>query len=343
MLRHAWWLGILVACSGDTDTDNDTADADADADTDADSDADADADTDADSDADTDCTALITTVTPADLSVDVALNQPIVVAFDQAITDTDPHGVTVSNATGSLALASDGLSMTWTPSTPYDRNTTYDVTATVCDDSLGSSFVTSNTVNPADVAGNTYAVPWVDTRVTINEPPNGAALFFTPALFPIDYVMLQVLSIDPLTGDAPAAATVGLDDGFGQPVPDCTVVIRETGSFAQNPLFTFAGDLQIVIAPGQFADVEDFALEGTFSSDGSALTAVHMTGMVATEQFIDVPGPLPANCNSIFVAAFNPTCVPCTISNSGQCMLVDFTATQADLYPFVDIDTTCPP
>ncbi|MCA9495296.1 MAG: Ig-like domain-containing protein, partial [Myxococcales bacterium] len=296
-----------------------------------------------DTDADADCNALITTVTPTDLSVDVGLNQPIVVAFDQAITDTDPHTVTVTNATGSTSLASDGLSMTWTPTAAYDRGTSYDVTASVCDDSLSTSFTTSNTVDPANIAGNTYAVPWLDTRVTINEPPNGAALFFSPVLFPIEYVMLQVLSIDPVTGAAPTAATVGDDDGFGQPVPDCTVVIRETGDFSQNPLFTFTGTLQIEITPGEFADVEDFAMEGSFSSDGSALTAVHITGKVATEQFIDVPGPFPANCNSLVVAPFNPTCVACTISNSGQCMVVDFTANQADLYPFVDIDTTCPP
>ncbi|MEM6931131.1 MAG: hypothetical protein AAF602_29630 [Myxococcota bacterium] len=68
----AWWMIVLVACTGDdktgdstpsdgdadTDTDTDTdgdTDADSDADTDADSDADTDADTDTDTDSDADC------------------------------------------------------------------------------------------------------------------------------------------------------------------------------------------------------------------------------------------------------------------------------------------------
>ena len=86
------------------------------------------------------------------------------------------------------------------------------------------------------------------------------------------------------------------------------------------------------------SDVEDFELLGRMADDGSSLDDVRITGLVATEQFL--PG---QDCNNfILQALLSPTCQACTISPTGQCMLLEINTPSAPAVAGFDLAGTCP-
>ncbi|MEQ1500812.1 MAG: Ig-like domain-containing protein [Myxococcota bacterium] len=332
LVGHPWVLCIaFIACSEDpkTDTDGGTTPAD---DGDADTDADADSDTDTDSDADADCTATIVAVDPADGATLVPLDAEVTVSFDAAITATDPLSIDVSGATGTVALAGDGLSATWTGA--LDPDTAYTVNANVCTDTSSTTFTTlPPSIDPSTVEGNTYAIAWDDLNIT--EPQNSVAI---ELLIQVDAILAQVLAIDPVTLLADAAATIGTDDGTGLLEPDCAIATVQTADFSLNPYFSIDGTISITIdSAGTAVDIEDFQLLARVSEDSSALEDVRISGLIATEQ-INPPG---VECANPALSILAPTCVPCTTSASGDCMLFEANAAVAPVVAGVDIAGTC--
>jgi len=319
---------ILAACSGGKDgthPGNDTTPSDGvgDADTDVDSDADTDADA---------CTASVVSVDPEDNATDVDPASAVTIGFDSAVSPDQDWSLDVEGATGSATLSADGLSASWTGA--LDPDTNYVVHASACGNEWQSTFRTAPpAIDLASLVGNTYVLDW-DT-VNLSEPGNGAAL---KLLVNIDYVLAQIISADPSGDTATALGTIGTDDGAGNAVPVCDVAVQETADFSQNPTFSLAGDFTVVVNPttGQQATIEDFQLQGLMSQDGTQITDVSLQGLAATEQFLDG-----ADCNSIAVALLQPTCVACTTSATGQCMLIKGTAPVAAIQPALDIQATC--
>jgi hypothetical protein len=323
-------IAFLAACGKDKDTtepDGNTV-------------TDGDADTDADADGDTDpaaCESTIATVDPEPGAEMIPLDQVVTVEFDVAVPSGGHYAMTMDNgATGTTALAADGLSMTFTPDAPLAPDTTYTVDVEVCDDTDSAAFTTlPPPVDTSLVEGNTYALAWDD--IVITEPQNPELL---QALIPIDYVLLQVIGIDTVTASADSAATVGTDDGYGNAVPDCDTIVRDDADFSLNPYYQFLDDLQITIDPNAnpptVADVEDFRLQARLSEDGTTITEISMRGLVAPEQFLDG-----LDCNSFVIQAMVPQCLPCSISDTGQCMLLAGTADSALQQPALDLVSAC--
>jgi hypothetical protein len=319
---------LLLACSGkDKDTGNTDTDADTDTDTDADS------DTDTDTDTDTDCVATVVSVDPEDGRENIPVSTPVEVTFDAAVTAADVS-ITSDDGTGSVSIAGDGMSATFTPDSDWPEESSVTVDIEVCGNSSSTTFTTLPApIDPALVEGNTYSVSWND--VVITEPAAGAAL---KLLLPVEEIVLQVTSIS--GDDAPTIATLAFYQGVDL-VPECTLALRQTADFSENPLYQFAGDLQIVIDTdtGATADVEDFSLLGRVTTDGQSMQGVRITAMVAPEQFLDG-----GDCNSFLVQGLlgNPTCVPCTISGTGECLAIEMEAPSAPVIPGYDLSTLCP-
>jgi hypothetical protein len=326
-------LLLAFACSGD-DKDKDTS---PDGTPDGDSDTDTDADADTDADTDTDCSASITSVTPADASTMVALDEVLEVEFDAAVTAADVS-VTSAGVTGTVSVAGDGRSATFTPNGgwPADSDVTVDVSA--CGDSASTTFTTlPPAVDLADVLGVTYGVPFAD--VTVSEPQNEAAIKALLGLY-VDEILLQINAVDG-SGGADSIATIATYDGGGALIPDCDVAVRETADFSLNPFYQFQGQLSLVIntSTGATADIEDFELLGRVAEDGTSLDDVRISGLAAPEQFL--PG---QDCNNFLLQQLlSPTCAPCTISTSGQCMVLEIAATTAAVVSGFDLLGTCPP
>ncbi|MEZ4240296.1 MAG: Ig-like domain-containing protein [Myxococcota bacterium] len=318
-------LASLVACNGgdkDTGTDTDT--------TVTDGDADADADSDTDTDTDLDCYATIAAVDPEPDARLVPVDQVVTVTFSEAIAPSQPWSLEVVPATGTATLAADGLSASWTGS--LEPDTEYTINAAVCEATGTTSFYTiAPPVDPADLLGKTYSVVWDDMQV--DQPGNGAAV---KLLIQIDYILAQILDIDTTTMVADSIGTVGVDDGYGGIYPDCNVAVNQTADFSQNPYFSITGDIDIIVnGAGDTATVEDFELLARVSPDGTELSQIHISGAIATETVI-----ADADCYSPTVQVLNPTCVPCTTSDTGLCMLFEAQATLAEEVP-LDLGATC--
>jgi hypothetical protein len=320
----------LTACSGGKDT---TGDGNSDT---LPSDSMSDADTDADSDSDTDvepaCDSSIVGVDPEDGAIGVDADATVTVTFDVPITPDQPWSLEVVGATGTTQLAADGGSASWTGTLAPDTN--YDVNATVCDDTFASSFKTSPPpVDLLSLEGNSYVLDW-DT-VTLTEPGQAAVL---NTLINVDQVLAQIINVDDVAETAQALATIGSPDAYGNAQPACDLVVAQTADFSKNPYFSIQGDMTIVVdaSTGRTATIEDFSLLGMMSADGTAITNVELSGLAATEQFLTN-----ADCNSPLVSILQPTCVPCTTSATGSCMLIEGTAPVANLQPALDISYTC--
>ncbi len=323
----------LLACGGDKD-DNDAPTGPG---VDGDADTDADTDSDTDTDTDVDCYSEIVGVTPEPNAQNVVLDTTVVVDFDTPVPAGGAWSIEVPNALGTATLAPDGLSATWTPEGDLSPETTYTINASVCDDDESSVFTTAPPpVDPAAIEGTAYGLAWADpvTGVTITEPAAGDLL---KGLMPIDFVLLHLASIDPVTDEIDAAATLAYYDSYSNVVPDCDVAVQEIADFSRNPFFSF-GPQNIQFEDGATAyDIEDMILFAEVSQDGTQLLNPRLSGLVATEQFIPgedcLTGPL--------VQLFQPTCRPCTISTTGQCMLVEGNAPAANIQPGIDLYGTC--
>jgi hypothetical protein len=329
---HPWLLIVTIAaCSGKDDkTDTDVTDS-----PDADADADADSDTDTDTDADADCAATITTIDPAPDTFLVPLDTQVTAFFSEAIAATDPFDIAVSGAPGTVTLAADGLSASWTGTLEYE--TDYEVSAEVCGSSDTSNFRTlPEPIDPSLVEGNTYLLPWGELEIT--EPGNDQALniFIT-----VDYILAQVLTVDGTEADTYSTVAY-VDEETGEILPECEVAAQQPADFSLNPYFQIIGDLALVIDPTtdppQVADIEDFTLQARVSPDGLSLTDVTLSGLVATEQILEGE-----DCNSQTVQLLNPTCVPCTISDTLECLLFEANAAQALVDDTIDLYGYCNP
>ena len=318
-------LAPFVACSGGTDEGTKTPPAE--------SDADADADADTDADTDVDCTATITGVTPGPADTDVPLDAEVRVDFSEAILETDPYSITVSGASGTTTLAADGLSASWIGDALLSADTSYTVDAAVCLDSQQSSFTTAAVVDLNALEGVTFEVPWGDLNFT--QPANGGDLI--AALGDIDAILLQMSNIDLTTFEVDAAATFSIDDGTGTIVPACGSVVQEVGDFSQNPYFSFGPQtVTFPIGGGIYTDVEALELRAQFDTSGTFATNIQMEGLIAVEEL----PPFYADCNSPLMALFLPTCLPCTVSTTGSCMLIEADAPMANIST-LDIIADC--
>jgi len=328
---HPVFLAFLLAgCSGGKDgthpgTDSPPTDGGGDAD--ADTDADSDSDTDADA-----CDATVVSIDPADGTHDVDPASSVVVGFDNAVAATDDWSLAVDGATGSATLAAHGLSATWAGA--LDPDTDYVVHASACGNEFQSTFRTSPPpVDLESLVGNSYVLDW--NSVTLTQPGNGAAL---KLLINIDYVLAQITAVDTAASTADALGTIGTDDGAGNAIPVCELALAQTADFSQDPYFQIEGNMTVVVNPntGQTATVEDFKMRGLMSQDGTQITDVELSGLAATEHFLNN-----ADCNSPLISFLNPTCQACTTSATGQCMLIEGTAPAAALQPALDIETQC--
>lgn len=285
------------------------------------------------------CDATIVAIAPADGAV-VPVDTAVVASFDLPITPTDDFAMAVSGATGTVTLADDGLSMTWAGTLSAD--TEYTVSASVCTSEVQSSFRTGpDPVDLTSLAGQTYVLPW--STVEIVDPAKGYLLELE-----IDYLLAQIVTVDPLTSTATAVGTMGYatmvgTDVVGSPEPECaTLGDNQVADFGQNPIFSISGDFDFVIAPetGAVATLEAFSLEGVMVDGGLTIRDPHMTGMLATES-ISLLGL--RDCFDPLVQLFGVTCVPCTTSPAGYCMWIEATAPAATVDPSVDIVGTCVP
>jgi hypothetical protein len=320
----------VLGCGKNNDDDGDVTDHNTN-----DGDADTDADTDSDTDTDADCDGVeIASFDPEDGADLVKLDAEVVVTFTGPVPEFGvPWNVDIPGATGTPTLAADRLSATWTPTGTLPPETTLTVNASVCNDAQSSTFTTlPPPIDPAVVPPHTYVIEWAD--LTITEPPL-AALFEDQ--IPLEFVLIELAAIDPVSLVVDTAAAVG-DDTDGSLGPLCLSSVENEASFELNPYVKFGPETLTFVVDaeaGTTSDAEDLTIYARVHEDGSALTDVRLSALLATEDLIDI-----GNCQTL-QPLVQGTCKPCAISASGTCLYVEGAVPSADYAPGVDIFATC--
>ena len=278
-------LLLLAACDGKPDPESDDTGPIGE-DTDADTDTDTDADTDADTDTDTDpaCTAVVTSMSPADGEMDVLLDAPVVAEFSEPVSRVDitlDHGVE-----GVVTLGSDGTYATFVPRSDFTSGTTYGVTVEVCRVETATSFTTVGEELEVDLTDRTYEVALDDADLTWIHPTFGSILVSQLATTSL---LFMVQSAD--TSEIDMVAAAGYDFRGATAQYPCTYAIDfEPTPFTSRPVFDAGPMDSTMVANGVEFDVFDLAFNGWFAADYESADNVEVTGLFDVNPLSDSLG-----------------------------------------------------
>jgi hypothetical protein len=313
-------LLVLAACDGKPDPGSDDTgpvgqDTDVDTDTDTDSDTDADTDTDTDTDA---CTAVVTSISPADGELGVALDSPIVAEFSEPVTVAD---INLDNGvTGVVTVGSDGTFATFVPRDDLDEGVTYTASVEVCRVVTTSSFTTVGGELDVDLTDRAYDVALDGSDITWVHPTFGSLLV---GQLETTSLLFMVQSADSSQIDMVAAA--GYQHRGATTQYPCTYAVDfDPTAFTSRPMFE-AGPLDTtMVAAGVSFDVYDLAFSGNFEADYESAWYVEVTGLLdVTPLGYDICG---------LADSFGDPCVACP-DGEEHCLLFDVIDASS---PYVD-------
>ena len=226
-----------------------------------------------DSDGPAPCTATVAGLSPVDGAADVATDAELVANFSEAVTEVTLELTSDSGVVpGQINLASDGLSATFVPDAPLERDWDYVLTAGVCDSSLSSSFHTKPGLE-VDITGKTYRINLQDSDLTWVKPSIGSIL--VTYLLTKD-VLFQVESVG--GGEIDLVGAPGIDPGTGLRQYVCTPAIDFVKtSFVDEPAFA-VGPIDSSFSVGGYAvPAYNIEVKGSFSPDGTGSTNTTVT------------------------------------------------------------------
>ena len=287
------------------------------------------------------CDAEIDQVEPLNGALSVEVDAEVVVTFTEPVT-SGTWAVAVAGAEGVASLAEDGLSATWISDVDLEPETEYTVEAEVCGEPFSSIFVTVGApIEPVEVDKRSYAVEFAS--MTFTEPPRGGSILANFVAF--EELLVQFVSVNDEEETAEMAVTVGRAD----PVlmtrePLCEGLVTGTGDFSDNPKFEFGPQTVTVpysIVGGQIAaslDFEELVLTFEVSEDGTELLNPTFSALMATDEVLESP------CESAWqVVLTEGSCLPCSSSPTGTCLLVEANATSAGEIAGYDLQQECAP
>lgn len=336
----------LAACNGgeddkSTDTDFPTDETNDDA-TDSEEPTDTDSEEPTETDTEvTGCTAEVETIIPRDDAINVAVDSVIAVSFTEAVPSESDLSIAIDGVSGTTALASDGLSATFTPDADFATETEYEVEVEVCEDSASASFTTSAPpLDESDLVGRTYVL---DMDEVTWEAPSLMAL--VAGDLALEFLMLEVLEYDETSAELSFAVAIGESRGANVVQTDCYPVIDFSEvDFSSNPNFVLGPqDITVPVDATTDATMEDFTFSGAFSSDGDALESIVIEALIDTEPFDafveDKLGMTTCEASATF---FGESCVACDEGDE-TCLETIVTADEATYDEHAEVDESYDP
>ncbi len=283
------------------------------------------------------CTASIVSVTPADGSLDQALDVPVTVTLSAPVTTADVSFGLTPAATGVVSASEDGLTVTWTPTEALARETSYSVIVTACGDEVTSGFTTVGAPTAAPIVGRTYDVELDGRDLTWNSPSSTVASLLVGN---IDTTSLLFMVEDASDTTIDLVAAGGYDArGSTLQYPCAPPIDFPEGDFSSNPRFDVGPLDASLAASGLTVPLYAFTVDGRFEADASAMRDVHVRGLIdvrdlgAATGFGDVCALLPA---------FGISCVDCP-DGEAQCLELDVVDASAPWRSGVTLDAALDP
>ena len=228
----------------------------------------------ADTDEPVPCLAMLYSVSPEDGATNVSTSTTVDVTFSEAALDGE-WDVAIVGVDGTSTLDESGTVATFTPSAPLDYETEYTIQARVCQNTASGGFTTG--AAPLDTSildGRTYELPYSALNW---QAPNAASLMASFINF--DSFLVQVDEIDDSAQTIEVLSTVGYSVN-GSTSPECDSIFSPgTGDFSQNPMFRAGpGNMYFPVGATDELTIEDFSLQASFNSDGTAIESIKFTG-----------------------------------------------------------------
>lgn len=213
------------------------------------------------------CAAAVVSTSPADGSVDVAIDvQPTVV-----ISELDSTTALSSDIPGTYIAMDDGLTYVWVADGPLENDTTYTVTATTCTGSTSFSFTTLAAATPDHLVDRTWGVDLAGG--TITEPAVMESLVgdsLSPGL-------IGITAVGPGSVDLRVAAVA---TGVSPPQQDYCLTTSDVpgASYVDGLVTGYSDELWVALVPGDPVPVYGLEFQAQWSEEGEGFTEGSMEG-----------------------------------------------------------------
>ncbi len=246
--------------------------------TDTDTGADTDTDTE-DTDTEVPCNATFSAISPIDNAMNVSVDATVVATFSEPVSEGQWE-LKVLGRAGTATLATDGLSASFTLLESLDYDSSFSVSATVCNTASISMFHTSDApLETSDIEDKTYVFDFATvTWIT----PTMVSTF--SSLIELDLLLLHVISVDETAETIDMAAAPGevTSSGTIHQIPCQPVIGFDEVDFSANPAIALGPvDMEFPTPSGPFT-LSQVHLTGTFSASGASLDDIDLQGVLDT-------------------------------------------------------------
>ena len=321
-------LLALFACRGaDVDTDDLPEQNDSDTDTD---------DTD---DTNVDpvvCTASLASIDPSPDEFDVPVNAVVHATFTEPV-GSDDWSLGITGVAGTAHMSDDGRHVSFEPAGPLSTERDYQIEYSVCDTAGSTIFRTVTGPLPPNVLeGRTYVIAWDELGWTA---PPGASLFSSQVDW-ADDVLVQVISVDPVTQTIELGGALGLRNSAGDSAQAACVTPLDYGvsDFASNPVFQVGPNDMLIPTEAGDVTLSDVFVEATFAPDGESIRDIEVSANLDTR-------PLDAMLSMDICGLLGTVADVCELCADGadKCLPVVMTAAEGIWQPGLDLDVAYEP
>ena len=250
-----------------------------------------------------------------DGAVDVPGNQSVYVT----LSAPDESATITSAVPGAVTVSGDGLTVTWTPTSPIDPLTEVALSIATCAGSSDVNYTTADFGGPVDASVDLTTTGFLIDLANgdIVQPTTGEALFS----------MLAAAGTELLLGFTAASADT-VDYRLAMAADHtqdlCSRSLDLAGGSLDRGWFSFGPAAATFYVYENEVVLEDFAFGGAILPDGSGVEAAWMRGWVGVEPLAATyaEGDITEAC--AFFGAIGAPCVPCPQSD-GECLAIEVT------------------
>lgn len=304
--------GLLIACGGKDGSETDDTDGD---------------------DTNPTCTNEITDSFPKDGTSDVYYRTTIEFTL-ASVSGNESIKVTAGGEDVAGSTKTEDNRVVFTPATPLDPSTTYDVELDWDCGPTSLSWTTSSIGSPTDeggLVGNAYALDIASGRFV--KPPGVGPL------------IQQQLDRDILIGVTSASATEiemmgALATSAGvQDVCTPSIDFPVAADFSENPFFEVSANTLTIEVQGISITIDDLVVSGAFAADGSSIEGAILAGAIDTRALKDLLGTTEDDGVCELVSTFGVNCETCSDGSGDYCLSVYVDSMQANLAAGISLES----
>lgn len=241
-----------------------------------------------------------------------------------------PNATIIADFQGTQTVSDDGLTITYTPQSPLEPDTTYTVSLDSCIGNSEISFSTSQLGQAVEENVSLEEQVWRFDPVDGEFVEGDGLVSIMGAIFERE-LLAAVVAVD----GSEMTWHLGVSDEDGEGQDECFRTVEVSGiDFSSAPFFAFYTDHIAFDAYNGVLNFYDFSLDGTISADGTYLGGINYQVTIDVLDLVSVMNLSDVDTMCSHAANLGSPCGPCPEHDASTCA----TIVARDLYG-VGLDT----